>query len=57
LLCNVYPHRADRVWDVREHGVLATFADDAVVRLRELLAEFSVRPEEAETRIVKLEVG
>jgi len=58
------------VWDVREHGVLVRFADDAVVmcrslrqaeaalvRLRELLAELGVRPKEAKTRIVKLEVG
>ena len=29
LLCNVYLHRIDRVWDVREHGVLVRYADDA----------------------------
>jgi RNA-directed DNA polymerase len=34
LLCNVYLHRVDRVWDVREHGVLVRFADDAVVMCR-----------------------
>ena len=28
LLCNVYLHRLDREWDVREHGVLVRFADD-----------------------------
>ena len=52
LLCNVYLHRIDRAWDVREHGVLVRFADDVVVmcksreqaeaalaRLRTLLAE------------------
>jgi group II intron reverse transcriptase/maturase len=32
LLCNVYLHRVDRAWDVREHGVLVRFADDAVPR-------------------------
>ena len=31
LLCNVYLHRIDRVWNVREHGVLVRFADDALV--------------------------
>jgi RNA-directed DNA polymerase len=32
VLCNVYLHRIDRVWDVREHGVLVRFADDGVPR-------------------------
>jgi retron-type reverse transcriptase len=27
LLANVYLHRVDRVWDVREHGVLVRYAD------------------------------
>jgi len=70
LLCNVYLHRLDRVWDVREHGVLVRFADDALVmctsraqaeaalaRLRELLAELGLQPKEAKTRIVHLQVG
>jgi hypothetical protein len=70
LLCNIYLHRLDRVWDVREHGVLVRFADDAVVmccsrqqaeaalvRLRELLADLGLQSKEAKTRIVKLEVG
>jgi RNA-directed DNA polymerase len=70
LLCNVYLHRLDRVWDVREHGVLVRFADDALVmcksraqaeaalsRLRELLADLGLEPKEAKTRIVHLEVG
>jgi group II intron reverse transcriptase/maturase len=70
LLCNVYLHRIDRVWDVREHGVLVRFADDALVmcrsreqaeaalaRLRLLLAELGLEPKEAKTRIVRLEVG
>ncbi len=70
MLCNVYLHRLDRMWDVREHGVLARFADDALVmcksreqaeaalaRLRELLAELGLEPKEAKTRIVHLKVG
>ena len=70
LMCNVFLHRIDRVWDVREHGVLVRFADDAVVmcrtrrqaeaaleRLRALLAELGLEPKEAKTRIVRLEVG
>jgi RNA-directed DNA polymerase len=32
LLCNVYLHRIDRVWDTREYGVLVRFADDGVPR-------------------------
>jgi RNA-directed DNA polymerase len=70
LLCNVYLHRIDRVWDVREHGVLVRFADDALVmcrsreqaeaalvRLRSLLAELGLELKEAKTRIVRMEVG
>jgi RNA-directed DNA polymerase len=70
LLCNIYLHRLDQVWQVREHGVLVRFADDAVVmcrsrqqaeaalaRLRELLADLGLQPKQAKTRIVKLEVG
>ena len=70
LLCNVYLHRLDRAWDVREHGVLVRFADDVLVmcksrrqaeaalqRLRDLLAELGLEPKEAKTRIVHLEVG
>jgi group II intron reverse transcriptase/maturase len=70
LLCNVYLHRLDRAWDVREHGVLVRFADDvlvmctsrrqaeaALVRLRLLLAELGLEPKEAKTRIVHLAVG
>ena len=70
LLCNVYLHRIDRVWDTREHGVLVRFADDALVmcksrdqaeaalqRLRTLLADLGLRPKEAKTRIVELRVG
>ena len=66
----MYLHRIDRAWNVREHGVLVRFADDAVVmctsreqaeaalaRLRELLAELGLEPKEAKTRIVHLQVG
>jgi RNA-directed DNA polymerase len=66
----VYLHRLDRAWDVREHGVLVRFADDALVmcksrapaeaalaRLRELLADLGLEPKEVKTRIVHLEVG
>jgi group II intron reverse transcriptase/maturase len=67
LMCNVYLHRIDRVWDMREHGVLVRFADDAVVmcrsrqqaeaalaRLTELLAELGLEPKAAKTRVVHL---
>jgi RNA-directed DNA polymerase len=70
LLCNVYLHRIDRAWDVREHGVLVRYADDALVmcrsrgqaeaalvRLRVLLAELGLEPKEAKTRIVHLVDG
>ena len=70
LLCNVYLHRLDRAWDVREHGVLVRFADDVLVMcksrrqaeaalqgLRDLLAELGLEPKEAKTRIVHLDVG
>jgi len=55
LLANVYLHRLDRAWSVREHGVLARYADDLVVmcatrqqaeaaleRLRVLLADLGL---------------
>ena len=70
LLCNVFLHRIDRAWSVREHGVMVRFADDMVVmcrsreqaeaalqRLRDLLADLGLQPKEAKTRIVCLEVG
>jgi RNA-directed DNA polymerase len=70
LLANVYLHRLDRAWDVREHGVLVRYADDLLVmcrsreqaeaalgRLRALLAELGLAPKEAKTRIVGLQVG
>lgn len=70
LLCNVYLHRLDRVWQEREHGVLIRYCDDAVVmcksrpqaeaalaRLREVMAELGMQLKESKTRIVHLEVG
>jgi group II intron reverse transcriptase/maturase len=70
LLCNVCLHHIDRVWSVREHGILVRFADDVLVmcrsreqaeaalqQLRSLLAKLGLRPKEAKTRIVRLEVG
>jgi RNA-directed DNA polymerase len=70
LMCNVYLHRIDRAWDVREHGVLVRFADDAAVlcrtqqqaeaalmRFRELLAELGLEPKAAKTRIMHLTDG
>jgi len=69
-LCNVYLHRLDRQWDVREFGVLVRFADDllvmcksaqqaeaALARLRQLLAGLGLEPKEAKTAIVGLEEG
>lgn len=70
LLCNVYLHRLDRGWDVREHGVLCRYADDvlvmcksraqaeaALMRLRQALGTLGLEVKEAKTRIVHLEVG
>ena len=34
LLANVYLHRIDRVWDIRQFGVLVRYADDVVVMCR-----------------------
>jgi len=69
-MCNVYLHRVDEAWDVRGHGVMIRYADDVLVmcrsrrqaedalaRLRELLAELGLEPKEAKTRIVELTVG
>ncbi len=70
LLANIYLHRVDRAWDVRQHGVLVRYADDLVVMcksrqqaedalacLRLLLADLGLEPKDAKTRIVHLEVG
>jgi RNA-directed DNA polymerase len=68
LLCNIYLHRLDRVWDARQHGVLVRYCDDLVVmcatrqqaeaaleRLTVLLAGLGLEPKAAKTRIVHLE--
>jgi RNA-directed DNA polymerase len=70
LMANVYLHRIDRAWNVRQHGVLVRFADDAAVmcatreqaeaalaELRVLLAELGLEPKAAKTRIVNLAGG
>jgi group II intron reverse transcriptase/maturase len=70
LLCNVYLHRLDREWDVREHGVLVRYCDDLVVmcrsrqqaeaaleRLTVLLGDLGLAPKAAKTRIVHLVEG
>jgi RNA-directed DNA polymerase len=70
LLANIYLHRVDRSWDVREHGVLVRYADDLVVmchsraqaeaalaQLTAVLAELGLHPKAAKTRIVQLAVG
>ena len=70
LMANVYLHRIDRDWSMREHGVLVRFADDLTVmcksreqaqaalrRLRTVLAELGLEPKEAKTRIVCMQVG
>ncbi|WP_433621029.1 group II intron reverse transcriptase/maturase [Nocardia sp. CA-120079] len=70
LMCNVYLHRLDRMWNARAFGVLVRYADDAVVvcrsrqqaedahaRLRLVLAELGLEPKQAKTRIVELVVG
>jgi RNA-directed DNA polymerase len=69
VMCNVYLHRLDRAWDDGD-GVLVRFADDLVVmcwsrsqaeqalqRLRDLLADLGLEPKAAKTRIVHLQEG
>ena len=70
LLCNVYLHRLDRVWEVREHGVLVRYCDDLVVmcstrrqaqdalaRLKSVLAGLGLEVKATKTRIVHLTEG
>jgi RNA-directed DNA polymerase len=70
LLCNVYLHRLDRVWDARQHGVLVRYCDDLVVmcatrqqaeaaleRLRLVLGGLGLEMKQAKTRIVHLTEG
>jgi RNA-directed DNA polymerase len=67
LLCNIYLHRLDRVWDAGRHGVLVRYCDDLVVmcntrqqaeaaleRLRLVLAGLGLELKAAKTRIVHL---
>jgi group II intron reverse transcriptase/maturase len=67
LLCNIYLHRLDRVWDAGQHGVLVRYCDDLVVmcssrqqaevalaRLRQVLAGLGLELKAAKTRIVHL---
>jgi group II intron reverse transcriptase/maturase len=48
LLCNVYLHWLDRVWDTSEHGMLVRYCDDLVVMCRSR--------EQAETALERLTV-
>jgi group II intron reverse transcriptase/maturase len=70
LLCNVYLHRLDRVWNTAKHGVLVRYCDDLVVMcqsreqaeaalaaLTVLLGGLGLEPKAAKTRIVHLVEG
>ena len=67
MLANVYLHQVDRVWDVREYGVLVRYADDVVIMCRTrqqaedalahlvgLLSDLGLTPKASKTRIVHL---
>ena len=67
LLCNIYLHRLDRVWDVGQYGVLVRYCDDLVVmcdtrqqakaalkRLEAVLGGLGLELKAAKTRIVHL---
>jgi len=70
MLANVYLHQIDRVWDIREHGVLVCYADDVVIMCRSrrqaedalahltgLLKELELTPKASKTGIVHLTEG
>jgi RNA-directed DNA polymerase len=70
LLCNVYLHRLDRMWDTSEHGVLVRYCDDLVVMCRSreqaeaalewltvVLGDLGLEPKASKTRIVHLVEG
>ena len=70
LLCNVYLHRLDRVWDICRHGVLVRYCDDLVVmcstrhqaqdalaQLKTVLAGLGLEVKATKTRIVHLTEG
>ena len=44
LLANIYLHRIDRVWDVREHGVLVRYADLCRIRHKSAYADHRIMP-------------
>ena len=67
LLCNIYLHRLDRVWDAGQHGVLVRYCDDLVVmcttrqqaeaalaRLTAVLGGLGLELKQSKTRIVHL---
>lgn len=67
LLCNIYLHRLDRVWDAGQHGVLVRYCDDLVVmcstrqqaeaalkRLEAVLGGLGLELKPSKTRIVHL---
>jgi retron-type reverse transcriptase len=44
LLCNVYLHRLDRVWDPRVHGVLVRYCDLCRIRHNSTYADRRIMP-------------
>jgi RNA-directed DNA polymerase len=67
LLCDIYLHRLDRVWDGREPGVLVRYCDDLVVmcntrqqaeaalaRLTAVLGGLGLELKQSKTRIVRV---
>ena len=44
MLANVYLHRIDRVWDVREHGVLVRYADLCGIPHKSAYADWRIMP-------------
>jgi group II intron reverse transcriptase/maturase len=70
VLCNVYLHRLDRVWQARGSGLLLRYADDllalcktkreaenALAALTAILAEMGLELKPAKSRIVHLKEG
>jgi len=44
MLANVYLHQVDRVWDVREYGVLVRYADLCRIRHKSAYADHRIMP-------------
>ena len=44
MLCNAYLHQLDRVWSVREHGVLVRYCDLSSTRHKSQYAEYWIMP-------------